>query len=170
MRRYTAWVCALILLLCLLAGCGAVTPAPLHEGETYLDGSWYLDDGILQIGYNFFPDGGGYLFIGETVVPIRYGVLGACIYVYDNAEMQEFSFASSEEGLWIGGMLYQPVADDPEVAMSVEALLSEAQQEQPQESPTSGLELLLRLVTLAAAVAIVVILFRYFKKKKQQKS
>lgn len=170
MKRGTAWICALVLLLCLLAGCGAVTPAPLHEGETYLDGSWYLDDGMLQVGYNFFSDGGGYLFIGETVVPIRYGVFGDQIYVYDNAEMQAFSFSINEEGLWIGGMLYQPVADDPEVAASVEAMLSEAQQNSSSDSSLFRVDSLLRIVTLASAVAIVVILFRYFKKKKQKKS
>lgn len=172
MKRAAGILCALVLLLCLLAGCGITDPAPLNKGETYLDGAWYLDDDSLHVGYNFFPDGGGFLFIGETVVPIRYGVLGERIYIYNDTGLQDFTFGFAESGILIGGVLYQPVEEDMETAASIEALLSNAQaqeQQQPaEESAPFGIQLFLQLITLAAAAAVVVILVRYFSKKRKK--
>lgn len=160
-----------LLILCLLCSCGAVEPGPINEGETYLDGAWYLDDAGLQIGYSFFPEGRGFLFIGETVVPIRYGISGEYLYVSDNGAVEEHAFLATEDGLRIDGLLFLPVEEDPNAAASVEAMLSEAMQQEPASdlsdtSPQAG-ERILQLITLAAAVGVVVILVQFLRKRRK---
>ncbi|MBQ5791092.1 MAG: hypothetical protein IIW19_00090 [Clostridia bacterium] len=92
------WISAALLsLLCLLLLCGCA-PGPINDGETYLDGAWYFSDPSLglNVGYNFFPDGGGYQFIGSTVNPIRYGVYEGNIYIaVGDGPADSFSFEIS---------------------------------------------------------------------------
>lgn len=169
---------ALSLSVCLLCGCGAgetgssVQPDPINEGETYLDGCWYLDEGDLHVGYNLFPDGGGFLFVGETVVPIRYGISGGYLYIADNGGVESFPFQASEDGIWIDDLLYQPVEEDPEISAAVESMLSEAK---PHEEPSAPSEsspqigkFIVQLITLAAAAGVVVILVGFLRKKRKK--
>ena len=165
MRRTGGLCLALAVCLLLLTACGLTKIAPINEGETYLEGSWYFEE--LHVGYNFFPDGGGYQFIGETVVPIRYGVFNHSIYLVDSGGVVDFTFEETDEGILIGGLLFLPVEENPEIAESVEAMLSEAEKQAAEESLPLFRQMILRFATLAAAVAILVILCRYFVKKKK---
>lgn len=177
MRRWVVLLTAAFLSLCLLCGCGAnesggaAEPEPLHEGETYLDGFWYLEEDDLHVGYNLFPDGGGFLFIGETVIPIRYGIYGGDFYEFDGNEVKSRSFQAGEDGIWIGGMLYRPLEEDPEVSSAVEMMRSEAERAEQtsassEASPQIG-KTVMQLVTLAAAVGVVVILVGFLRKRKK---
>lgn len=175
MNRFTLLFMALFLSLCLLCGCEGpgraeeAEPEPINRGETYLDGAWYLEEETLHIGYNLFPNGGGFLFIGETVIPIRYGVFDGYLYVSDNGNVESFPIQAAEDGLWIDGMLYQPVAENPEASAAVESM-REAQQESSsavsEAAPQTG-KLVMQLITLAAAVGVVVILVQFFRKRRK---
>ncbi|MCH5184209.1 MAG: hypothetical protein J1E00_08545 [Oscillospiraceae bacterium] len=174
MKPFVLLLTALFLSLCLLCGCGAqeIKPDPINEGETYLEGCWYLNDGDLHVGYNLFPDGGGFLFIGETVIPIRYGISGGYFYVSDNGNVESFPFRTGENGIWIGDMLYQPMEDDPEISAAVESMRAEMDLSE-KDAPSSGSSgqigaLLVQLITLAAAVGIVVILAMFFRKRRKK--
>ena len=167
MRRSAFLLAALLLSLCLLCACGETKPGPIHEGETYIEGLWYLGEGELHVGYNFFSDGGGFLFIGETAVPIRYGISGESIYISDNGNMECLSFSSTDEGLWIDGMLFLPVEEDPEVSAAIESMRSEAQQSAASSNSAQTGKLLVQLVTLAAAAGVAVILVRYLRNRKR---
>lgn len=171
MRRFVLLCTVLLLSLCLLCGCDAAKPEPIHAGETYLDGAWYLEEGDLHVGYNLFPDGGGFLFIGDTVVPIRYGISDGYLYISDNGSVESLPFLEAEDGLWIDGLLYLPVAENPEAAASVEAMRSEAQQEQSAASSATPSQIgktVMQLITLAAAVGVVVILVQFLRKRKKK--
>lgn len=162
----------LILFLCLLCGCSGTEPGPLVEGETYIEGLWYLGEGELHVGYNLFSDGGGFLFIGETVVPIRYGISGEYIYISDNSNVEALSFSSAEDGLWIDGMLFRKVEDNPDASAAVESIRSEAQRQEAQQATASSNasqtgKLVVQLITLAAAVGVVVILVRFLRNRKR---
>lgn len=157
----------LILFLCLLCGCGGTEPGPLVEGETYMEGLWYLGEEELHVGYNLFSDGGGFLFIGETAVPIRYGISGEYIYISDNGNVEALPFSSAEDGLWIDGMLFRPVEDDPEASAAVESMRSEAQQLTASTNASQTGKLVVQLITLAAAAGVVVILVQFLRNRKR---
>ena len=172
MRRCVTLCMALMLSLCLLCGCGGNEPEPLVEGETYLEGLWYMGEGGLHVGYNLFSDGGGFLFIGETVVPIRYGISGEYLYISDNGNVETLSFSSAEDGLWIDGMLFRSVEDDPETSAAVESMRQEtqrqeAQREESKQAASQTGKLVVQLITLAAAVGVVMILVRFLRNKKR---
>ena len=166
MKHFILLCLALLLPLFLLCGCGEFKPEPLNQGETYLEGFWYLEEGELRVGYNLFSDGGGFLFIGETVVPIRYGLFEGDIYISDNGNVEVLPFLAAEEGLWIDGMLFRPMDEDPEISAAVESIRSEAQQN-TSSSPSQIGTTVTQLVTLAAAVGVVVILVQFFRKRKK---
>ena len=177
MKRWALLCMAFLLSLCLLCGCGEIEPQPLADGETYLEGLWYMEEEGLHVGYSFFSDGGGFLFIGETVVPIRYGISGDSLYVSDNGNVETLPFFASEEGLWIDGMLFRPVEEDPEVsaavesmrqeAMRSEAMRSEAQQSTDSSDASQTGKFVVQLITLAAAAGVVVILIRFLRNRKK---
>ena len=177
MRRLFSLSAVLLLSLCLLCSCGAngsggtVEPKPINEGETYLDGFWYLEEDDLHVGYHLFPDGGGFLFIGETVVPIRYGIFSDSFYVSDNGNVESFPFHATEDGLWIDDMLYRPMAEDPDISAAVESMRAEGKQEEASahtDSPSQTGKIIAQLVTLAAAVGVVVIIVGYLRKRKKK--
>ena len=165
-------VCGLVCVLLLLAlvGCGGSNPNPINKGETYLDGSWYNED--LNIGYNFFPNGTGFQFIGSTVNPIRYGFFGDALYVsvFDE-EAQPLPYSEEGDNLKIFGFMFYPVEDDPAVAASVEALLAEQslteEQKQTGESKKSPFMTVFLILSLAVVV-FVLFLFVWVRKKKLQ--
>lgn len=167
MRRWALLCMALFLPLCLLCGCGGTEPEPLVDGETYLEGFWCLEEEELHVGYNLFSDGGGFLFIGETVVPIRYGISGEYLYISDNGNVERLPFFSAEEGLWIDGMLFLPVEEDPETSAMVESMREEARQAAASASSAQTGKLAVQLVTLAAAAGVVVILVRFLRNRKK---
>ena len=167
MRRVAFLSTLLLLALCLLCGCNAPTPKPIHEGETYLDGLWYLEEGGLHVGYSFFPDGSGYLFIGETVVPIRYGIYNEYLYVSDNGNVESLPFSVAEDGLWIDEMLFKQAEEDSEFSVAVDLTPSEAQQSTAASSAPQAGMIVMQLITLAAAVGVVVILVRFFRNRKK---
>ncbi len=140
----------------LLCSCSEVTFSPIHEGETYLDGSWYFSEGGLNVGYNLFSDGGGYQFIGETVNPIRYGIYEGELYIAVNGgNAVSFPFSASEEGITIGGLLYLPVEEDPVVAASIAATLSTPE---PEEKETHSQLFFLFCCALAVGIVVAVAL------------
>lgn len=171
MKRSVIFCIALLFALCFPLNCLAATEfEPINQGETYLDGSWYLDEAGLQVGYNFFPNGGGFLFVGETVVPIRHGIWNGRLYVSDNGNVESFPFQLDGDGIRIDGLLYLPVEDDPDAAASMEAMLSEeSKQSEPSETSPQLWEIAVQLITLAAAVGVVAILFRFLRKQRKQR-
>ena len=161
-----------ILLLLALFGCGGSNSAAINKGETYLDGSWYNDD--LNIGYNFFPNGTGFQFIGSTVNPIRYGFYGDALYVsVFDGEAQPLPYSEEGDNLKIFGFMFYPVEDDPAVAASVEALLAEQslteEQKQSKESGSSPLMKVFLILSLAVVVFVLFLFVWVRKKKLQQK-
>lgn len=168
--KYPVLLCLTLLLsLCLLCGCGESGPEPLAEGETYLEGMWYTEEMEPHVSYNLFSDGGGFLFVGETVIPIRYGISGEYIYISDNGNVESFPFRATEDGIWIDGMFYQPMEKDPEVSAAVESMRAEAERSTASSGNSSqGVEFIVQLVTLAAAVGVVVILVRFLRKRKKR--
>lgn len=172
MKRLILLCITLLLFLCLLCGCGEIKPEPLVDGETYLEGLWYMEEGELHIGYDLFSDGSGFLFIGETVVPIRYGISGEYLYLSDNGNVETLPFFAAEDGLWIDGMLFRPIEEDPEISAAVESMRAEEQRSEAQQSsgssdaPQIG-TLIVQLVTLAAAIGVAVILIRFLRNRKK---
>jgi|GEM_PF-600273 len=121
-------LCVLLLCAFLLCACGNIQPSPIHTGETYLQGSWYFSDGGLNVGYNLFDDGGGYQFIGSAHNPIRYGIFEGNIYIAVNGgEPVAFTYEESDEGIIIGGLMFQPVEANEEVAESIADELAQLQ-------------------------------------------
>lgn len=169
--------CFLLLPLCciILCACNADTHTPLHEGETYLDGSWYFSEGNLHVGYNFFPDGGGQQFIGGTTIPMRYGILGQTLYLLMDEQLSSLSFAQTEEGLLIGGLLFQPVDTNqlPDDFASFEAALSQAQESRALEDESNWRSnpvfWCFCAVMLALAVMLVLLLIRLVRALLQRK-
>lgn len=134
LRQHRTRYTALLLLLSLLLLCSCSEHRVLREGETYLDGSYYFSQGDLNVGYNFFPDGTGYLFIGSTVNPIRYGIYGQQFYLsVADGTVEVFPFATAGEDILINGLCYVSVKDDPSYAASAEALLSMQSKAEPPE-------------------------------------
>ncbi|MBP5230672.1 MAG: hypothetical protein ILO68_02995 [Clostridia bacterium] len=149
------------------AACSAPGTA-INTGETYLDGSWYYDDGDLRVGYNFFPNGTGYLFVGNTPTPIRYGIYMGNLYVDANGDVNALPFGEEGENLLIGGLTFRPVVSPDD---SGAALLSTPESVDPSlPSDTGGTAFRTAALILAALVVlalIAAILFRFFRNRKQ---
>lgn len=144
-------LCALI-----LCGCGDIGISPIHTGETYIEGSWYFSEGGLNVGYNFFADGGGYQFIGSVHNPIRYGIYNGEIYIAVNGgQAVAFSYGESEGGILIGGLLYTPVEANEEVA---ESIANELEQMQSSTEET-GLDALQIGYYVSAALGFGLVIF-----------
>ena len=157
----------ILLVAVLLCGCGDAVIAPINEGETYLEGTWYFSDGGLNVGYNLFADGGGYQFIGMTSNPIRYGIYGGQFYVaLLGEEATAFDFEQTDEGLRIGGLLYLPVQDDPETASSIAALIEAQSSEGEKESGAETFGFYLSLILTGVLIGLIVIWFARTQKKR----
>ncbi len=163
-KLLSAAVLAVITLL-LLCGCA---PGALNEGETYLDGAWYFSDETigLNVGYNFFPDGGGYQFIGSTVNPIRYGIYEGNIYIaVGDGGADAFPFGRNGENILIGGLEYVFAEEDAEATESIEAVLSaEAASKQP-ASEGNVLFYVTALLAFGVVIFLIVWVVRTFRKK-----
>ena len=157
MKRFVS----LLLLLSLLTACGA--PAPLVEGESYLEGTWSNDD--LRVAYGFRPDGDGTLYIAGEVLLIRYGVKGDTLYLQTGGQTDAHTFATDGEDLLIDGVRFCPVADDPEADAAFSEALAQARSASEAEKSAKRTQSVLFLVTLLAAAGTVAILVRYFRKK-----
>ena len=155
MKKIRILACVLLAVCCICLFCGC-SPAPLNEGETYLEGTWYYSDDLVNVGYNLFADGGGFLFIGDNVSTIRYGIYGGQFYVSANGEQPNvLSFRETEEGLLIGGMLFVPVKENPRAEESIQQALSRAEEtgEVEKQAPNVGF-----YVTAAIAFALVILI------------
>ena len=161
MKRFVS----LLLLLSLLTSCGA--PAPLVEGETYLEGTWANDD--LRVAYGFRPDGDGTLYIAGEVLLIRYGVKGDTLYLQTGGQTDAHQLVTDGEDLLIDGVRFCPVADDPEADAALSEALAQARSASEAEKSAKRTQSVLFLVTLLAAAGTVAILVRYFRRKKQPK-
>lgn len=166
-------LCAALLLLCtlLLCGCNNIERKPIHEGETYLEGSWCHTDNGLNIGYNLFADGSGFQFIGNTVNPIRYGIYEGNIYIsVIGSDVVQFAFSKSDTGISIGGLLFEPVEENQAVAESIAAAISAA--ESNTEAGTPLAEQIGSFVSAMAGLLIVILLMvwvvRTIKKRRNQ--
>ena len=160
-RRAASILCLILLTACLAcvvflaASCGD-SSSVINSGETYLNGSWYHDEEGLKVGYNFFPNGTGFLFIGETVRPIRYGVYMSNIYTDINGELSVLPFGTDGEDLLIGNIRFLPVLSPEDGFSADESMLSA--QETEESRPV--------FIWIALAVCgllIVFILIRFFK-------
>ena len=172
MKNMTRRILLCLLLLCavVLCGCESVGISPIHTGETYIEGSWYFSEGGLNVGYNLFDDGGGYQFIGNVSNPIRYGIYEGNIYIAVNGdEAISFSFAESEDGILIGGLLYEPVEANEEIAESIADELAQMQS----SSAETGLDAMTVGYYISAAagfglvIFIIVWLVRTLKKREK---
>ncbi len=168
MKRKTVRFAAILLIALLpLTACQPNTPAPLAEGETYLDGTWSNDD--LRVAYNFHPDGGGTLYVGGKVLLIRYGVKGDTLFLQTGGETDTHTFETDGEDLLLDGLRFRPVGDDPAVEAEVSLALAQAQSTADAEASANRTRTVLLLVTLLAAVGSVAILARYIRGKKGKK-
>ncbi len=167
MRKIRILTCVLMTVcsLCLLCGC---SPGPLNDGETYLEGTWYYSDDLVNVGYNLFADGGGFLFIGDNVSAIRYGIFEGRFYISANGEQPtSMEFAKTEEGLLIGGMLFVPVEEDPSAEESIQQALSRAEEEGTVAKPAPNVGFYVTAaIAFALAIFIMLWLVRYFRNKK----
>ncbi len=154
MKTSRLFACGVLIVCCLLLFCSCA-PAPLNPGETYLEGTWYHSDDYLDVGYNLFADGGGFLFIGDNVSTIRYGIFEDRFYVSANGEAPtSMDYAETEAGLLIGGMLFVPVEEDPQAEESIAQAISRAEQEGMIESPKPNYGFY-----IAAAIAFALVIF-----------
>lgn len=156
------FILPVILILTVLSGCGS-SEKPLVAGESYLDGSWYYDDGTLQVGYNLFNNGTGFLFIGETVTPIRYGIYGNEFYIENQGEISKQSYETEGDCIRIGQLLFLPVSDNPELASSIEQQKNE-QNTDPQISNST--KYIIAAVAVALSAILVMFLVRWYRKRK----
>ncbi len=165
MKRFLATAVLAVFALLLLCGCA---PGAINEGETYLEGAWYFSDETigLNVGYNFFPDGGGYQFIGSTVNPIRYGVYEGNIYIaVGNGGADVFSFEQKGESIVIGGLEYLYAEEDEDTAQSIAATISKEAPADPQ-APTGGITFyVLACVAFGLVIFLLVWVVRTFRKK-----
>lgn len=158
-------LCAAFVLL--MSGCGEVKIAPINEGETYLEGSWYFSEGGLNVGYNLFADGGGYQFIGTVGNPIRYGIYNGEIYISVNGgDAVRFDFAKTEEGLMIAGLLYAPVEENPEVAESIAAMMETQSSEAETGNSAERIGLYISLALTLTFLVFVMLWFARVQKKR----
>ena len=159
-------VILLLALTLLLIGCGSETKAaPIHEGETYLDGGFYNNE--LHIGYSFYPDGSGFQFIGTVVNPIRYGVFEGKLYLSVGGEAPDaLSFEEKEDLLEIGSLPFTKMEDDPEVGQSIAEMLSAASVTSAEED-TPGLSSYW-ILPILAIIAFVLFLAVWSRKKALQ--
>lgn len=159
-------VCAALVLL--MSGCGEIKIAPINEGETYVEGSWYFSEGGLDVGYNLFADGGGYQFIGNVGNPIRYGIYNGEIYISVNGgDAVSFDFAKTEEGLVIAGLLYVPVEEKPEIAESIAAMV-EAQSSEAETSNSA--EQIGMYVSTALTLVFLIFVMLWFARVQKKRS
>ena len=165
-RKTVRFVSLFLLLSLLLTACGS--PAPLVEGETYLEGTWSNDD--LRVAYGFRPDGDGTLYIAGEVLIIRYGVKGDTLYLRTGEQTDAHRFATDGEDLLIDGVRFCPVADDPEADAAFSEALAQARSASEAEKSAKRTQSVLFFVTLLAAAGTVAILVRYFRRKKQPKN
>lgn len=165
MKRILSAAAIAVMAILLLCGCA---PGPINQGETYLDGAWYFSDETigLNVGYNFFPDGGGYQFIGSTVNPIRYGVYEGNIYIaVGDGGADVFSFARNGEHILIGGLEYLYAPEDAEAAESIEAILSKEEENAPSGETGGVLFYVTALLAFGVVIFLVVWVARTFRKK-----
>lgn len=166
MRKIRFLICALCIVCCvLLCSC---SPAPINRGETYLEGTWYHSDDYLDVGYNLFADGGGFLFIGDNVSTIRYGIFEGRFYLSANGEKAtSMDFSKTEEGLLIGGMLFVPVEEDPAAEESINQALSRAEEEGVVQKPAPNVGFYVAAaIAFALAIFIFLWLVRFIRAKK----
>lgn len=165
MKKISIFACVLLCCVCILCSC---SPEPLNKGETYLEGTWYHSDGLVDVGYNLFADGGGFLFIGDNVSTIRYGIFEGQFYVAANGEQTTaMSFEETEEGLLIGGMLFIPVEEDPQTEESIAQALSRAEEEGIIEKPSPNYSFYITaLIAFALVILILVWLVRTLRARK----
>lgn len=165
MKKILSAALLAVFALVLLCGCA---PGPINEGETYLDGSWYHSNESLglNVGYNFFPDGGGYQFIGSTVNPIRYGVYEGNIYIaVGDGSADVFPFEQSGENIIIGGLEYLYAEEDEEAAQSIADAVSKDEAGKAQD-PVQGVAFyVIAFIAFALAVFLVLWAARTFRKK-----
>lgn len=162
-------LCLLLCLLCtvcciLLCGC---SPSAINDGETYLEGTWYHSDGYLDVGYNLFADGGGFLFVGDNVSTIRYGIFEGMFYISANGETPTaMTFEETEDGLIIGGIHFIPVKEDPAVEESINQALSRAEENEETSSSTNIPFYITAAIALALVIFIMLWIVRMIRAKK----
>lgn len=166
MKKLCLLLCALCAVCCLLL-CGC-SPSPINDGETYLEGTWYHSDEYVDVGYNLFADGGGFLFVGDNVSTIRYGIFDGRFYISANGEAPTaMTYEQTEEGLLIGGLLFVPVKEDPSAEESINQALSRAEEEGVLEQPSNGIGFYIAaFIALALTVFIVLWTVRTIRAKK----
>ena len=163
------WISAALLsLLCRLLRCGCA-PGPINDGETYLDGAWYFSDPSLglNVGYNFFPDGGGYQFIGSTVNPIRYGVYEGNIYIaVGDGPADSFSFEQKGDTLVIGGLEYLYAPEDESGSQSVGEDVSATESVSSDPLAPGGIAFyVIAVIAFGLVIFILIWVVRTFRKK-----
>ena len=148
---------ALLTVLLLTAAC-SLNSHVINTGETYLNGSWYHDDGDLRVGYNFFDNGTGFMFIGSTVQPIRYGVYMNNLYLNIDGDLSVLPFGQDGDELLIGNIRFLPVTD-PENGFSTDQSLEPSAE--PQGTDTGRVILIVSAAVVVLLIAA--ILIRFFK-------
>lgn len=165
MKRFLSAALLALFALLLLCGCA---PGPINEGETYLDGAWYHSNPVLglNVGYNFFPDGGGYQFIGSTVNPIRYGVYEGNIYIaVGDGKADVFPFEQNGENIVISGLEYLYAEEDEETAGSIADMVSKEEQDGTQDPVQGAAFYVIAILSFAIAVTLVLLMMRALRKK-----
>ncbi|MBO4366272.1 MAG: hypothetical protein J5843_01310 [Clostridia bacterium] len=150
-------IAALLTAVLFAAACSLNTRV-INTGETYLDGSWYHDDGDLRVGYNFFNNGTGFLFIGSTVQTIRYGIYMNNLYLDIDGDLSVLPFGQDGDELLIGNIRFLPVTD-PENGFSTDQSLESAAE--PQGTDTGRIILIISATVVVLLVAA--ILIRFFR-------
>ncbi len=164
-HRIRLTIALILLSLFLLGGCSE--QQQIHKGETYIDGAYYLSQGDLNVGYRFFPDGTGYLFIGSTAHMMRYGLYEQRLYLsVSGGEVESFRFEQSGEDILIDGLCYLHVVADPSYEESVKALLSTQMEESEQESSGELSKTVIAALSGCLAVGLVLAIVR--RRKKQE--
>ena len=167
MKKLLSAVVLAVFALLLLCGCA---PSAINEGETYLSGAWYFSDETigLNVGYNFFPDGGGYQFIGSTVNPIRYGIYEGNIYIaVGDGRTDVFPFERTGDSIVIGGLEYLYAEEDQDTAQSIADTVSKEESARA-EAPTGGVTFyILACIAFGLVILAVVWVVRTFRKKAQ---
>lgn len=159
-RFFRLLAVAAVLATVLLTSACTLNSGVINTGETYLNGSWYHDDGTLRVGYNFFENGTGFLFIGTAVKPIRYGVYMNNLYLEIDGELSVLPFGQEGDELLIQNLRFLPVTD-PENGLSADQSL-----EQPGQPETPKGQLIFLIAAAAVVVLLIAaILIRYFRSR-----
>ena len=153
-----------VMLLTALAAGAAKKPQWLTKGETYLNGSWYHDDGDLHVGYNFFPNGTGFLFIGSTPVPMRYGLYMGNLYLDTDGDVSVLPFGTDGDALLIGNLRFLPV-ESPEGSVVPADSSAQTSDAGPQSEKSAFPTVVLIIAGIVCAILIAVILVRYFSRR-----